>query len=79
MSIFLSQDEVAELTGYARGRDGKSRNELQIAQLRSMGIAFFINAAGRPIVAKAVVEGGKASSAKPSAWKSNVLNLEKRA
>ncbi len=48
--MFLSRDEVGTLTGY------KHRAK-QIAQLRLMGIAFHVNAAGDPIVAKATIEG----------------------
>lgn len=52
MSLFLTQEEVAELTG-------KGRKSLQILQLRLMGIAFYINACGRPIVCRSAIEGRK--------------------
>lgn len=41
---FFTKEEIAELTGrkYAR---------LQIEALRTMGLPFFINAIGQPIVA----------------------------
>ncbi|USX25767.1 DUF4224 domain-containing protein [Oxalobacteraceae bacterium OTU3CINTB1] len=40
------------------GRKSKSR---QIEALRAMGISFFINGIGHPVVARSVVEGGGAS------------------
>ena len=73
MSIFLSPEEVAELTGIKRGRDGLSRNEMQAEQLKAMHIAFFINASGRPIITKAAVEGATQTSAKKQAWQPKVL------
>ena len=50
--MFLTRDELAELTGYRQ----KHR---QVARLRVMGISFWINAAGQPVVARAVIEGKK--------------------
>jgi hypothetical protein len=52
MTIFLSDEDLRELTGYAH----KAK---QVAQLRRMGLPFFVNAAGRPVVALAAVEGGR--------------------
>ncbi|MGH8643175.1 MAG: DUF4224 domain-containing protein [Gammaproteobacteria bacterium] len=43
MSIFLSADEIAALTG-------KRRKSCQIAWLRTSGIPFYVNASGRPVV-----------------------------
>lgn len=57
MSIFLSCDEVKELTGVSRSKAGKTREQLQAACLRTMKIPFYINAAGRPIVSRALIEG----------------------
>jgi hypothetical protein len=53
--IFLSPQELVVLTG----RKVKSK---QIDALRRMGVAFFVNALGRPVVARAVVEGGSQAS-----------------
>lgn len=50
--MFLSAEDVAELTG----RPQKSK---QIEALRKMCIPFYVNAVGKPIVARAVVEGRK--------------------
>jgi hypothetical protein len=52
--MFLTPEELKQLTGCAW-------RDRQIAQLKRMGIAFWINAAGRPVVARAVIEGGKAA------------------
>lgn len=73
MSIFLSAEEVAELTGIKRGRDGKTRDELQRQHLREIGIAFFPNASGQPKVAKSFIEGGKSERPKKTAWQSAIL------
>lgn len=50
MSIFLTRDEVAELTG----RKIKAR---QIEHLHSLGLVFWINAHGVPVVPRAAIEG----------------------
>jgi hypothetical protein len=54
---FLSPEEVAELTGVKVGRRGKTREELQAEWLRASGIPFWTNARGRPIIARAAIEG----------------------
>jgi len=59
--MFLTDEELRELTGYAH--HGK-----QVAQLRRQGIAFWLNAAGRPIVARAIFEGGKSSPPPQKTW-----------
>ena len=59
--MFLNADELKELTG-------RAQRARQIAQLRLMGIAFWINAAGRPVVARAAIEGGKADTPQPKTW-----------
>jgi hypothetical protein len=48
--IFLEPEEVRILTG-------RTHKAKQIAQLRKMGIPFFLNAAGHPIVSRAAIEG----------------------
>jgi hypothetical protein len=47
---FLTDAEVKRLAGC------RHRTE-QIAALRQMGIPFWVNAAGRPIVVRAIIEG----------------------
>lgn len=50
MGIFLTAEEMAELTGY-------KRHSKQIEALRQMGIPCRINARGRPVVTRSVIEG----------------------
>ena len=64
---FLDQDEVALLTGFQR----KGR---QIEQLRRMGVAFFVNGSGRPVVTRAAIEGRAATSLRRS-WSPAVTEL----
>jgi len=60
MSAFLSADDVSALTG----RKVKSK---QIDALRKMGVAFFVNACGKPVVTVAAVEGRK-EAPQPRQW-----------
>jgi len=50
LGAFLEPNDLAMLTG----RKVKSK---QIEALRKMGIAFFINACGKPIVPTSAIEG----------------------
>lgn len=68
MSLFLNTEEMAELTGIRAGKDGKTREQRQIATLRQMNIPHYVNAAGRPVVARAVIEGGAAPPPPVLAW-----------
>ncbi|MFO1313090.1 MAG: DUF4224 domain-containing protein [Burkholderiales bacterium] len=68
---FLDRDEIALLTGFQR----KAR---QIEQLRRMGVAFFINGCGRPVVTRAAIEG-RAEVAPPRTWSPTVINTQGRA
>lgn len=62
MSTFITADDLATLTGYK----SKAR---QIDALRQMGIAFWVNPAGRAVVATSVIEGrGKLPVAPKPAW-----------
>lgn len=62
---FLDPADIATLTGIRTGKCGKTREQRQVEQLARMGVPHYINAAGRPIVARAAVEG-QASSATPA-------------
>jgi hypothetical protein len=62
---FLTPEEVAELTGIATGRRGKKREELQVEWLRTSGIPFWVNARGRPIIARVAIEGKNAAAEPP--------------
>ncbi|AMM15000.1 hypothetical protein AX768_13740 [Burkholderia sp. PAMC 28687] len=65
VDIFLSAQELAVLTG----RKMKSK---QIDALRRMGVAFFVNACGRPVVARSVIEGGRPGKVN-SGWAPDVM------
>jgi hypothetical protein len=67
--LFLNDDQLKELTGRVVRR-------CQIESLRQMGIPFRVNAAGRPVVCRSAVEGGKsaATSASDSSWTPRVLH-----
>lgn len=60
MHMFLTSDEIKELTGIKQGKSGKTRESLQVSALRAMRIPFFVNSIGRPIVARSTIEGGQA-------------------
>ena len=65
--LFLTLDEMRELTGYAI----KAR---QIGQLRNMGIPFRVNGCGRPVVTRlAVTGGGEIAAEAIPAWRPSVL------
>lgn len=67
MSTFLTPDEIKELTGIKGGKKGKKREALQAAALRAMKIPFYLNAVGRPVVTRSVIEGsGKKEESAPS-------------
>lgn len=66
-ALFLTPEEITELTG----RKHKSK---QVEELRKMGVAFRINAVGRPVVTRVAVEGRaqKADEAAPK-WQPAVM------
>ena len=47
---FLTREEIAELTG----RKVKSK---RVEQLRKMGLPFWLNAVGAPVIATSTIEG----------------------
>ena len=59
---FLDDEALVKLTG-------RRRKSLQIDQLRRMGIAFYVNAHGDPVVARAYIEGKKQTVREESGWK----------
>jgi hypothetical protein len=64
MSIFLSQNALELLTG-------KKRKSCQIECLRDMGISFYINSSGRPVVPVSSID--KKESNQHKEWKPAVL------
>lgn len=59
-AVFLDGAELAELTG----RKIKSK---QIEALRKMGLPFFVNACGKPVVSRSVIDGKK-DTQQASTW-----------
>jgi hypothetical protein len=67
-AMFLEDDEIAKLTG-------RKMKGHQVLALRQMGIPFFVNATGHPVVTRIAVEGGKkdADPQPKKRWVANVL------
>ena len=63
-SAFISEEDVATLTG-------RKIKSCQVEQLRKMGIAFYINAAGRPVVPRSSIEGRPQEQIE-KAWEPNI-------
>jgi hypothetical protein len=61
-ATFLDPDEVATLTG-------RKRKSMQIEALRRMGLSFWVNACGRPVVARTAIDGKK-DVKQPKTWES---------
>lgn len=59
--MFLTDADLEKLTG----RKQKSR---QVAELRRLGVPFYVNASGHPVVACAVLEGGKQPAQQKPTW-----------
>ena len=70
--MLLTPAEIAELTDIHKGRDGKSREERQVAALKNMRIPYFVSAIGRPKVSRSVIEGAKSIPIKDESWEPNV-------
>ena len=67
MSLFLTKEELVTLTALRK-------KNLQIEQLRKMGVPFFVNAVNAPVVARASIEGRPASPTVPlEPWVPQVL------
>ena len=61
-SMFLTPAELAELTGIKIGKNKKTREQLQSAELTRLRIPHFLNIAGRVVVARAIIEGRPAEA-----------------
>lgn len=70
--LFLTDDQLNQLTGIYRGRNNKRREELQAEHLRKIGVPFYPNARGKPIVAREALLGNKKTKSKP-AWEPKPL------
>lgn len=76
MTLFLTQQEIDQLTGIRRGltegREKLTKFQRQVVFLRRQGIPFVVNAAGRPVIIRAVLEGVQATAAAAQpGWQSN--------
>jgi hypothetical protein len=75
--LFLTEAQVDELTGIRRGDtlNGAKRTKFQLQTmfLRTRGIAFIENARGKPIIARAVIEGRAAFDAPRRGWAPKVM------
>lgn len=60
-SLFLDQDELRTLSG----RCNKAQ---QIEALRQMGVPFYVNATGRPIVVRCLLQGQTVPTEKLTKW-----------
>jgi hypothetical protein len=74
MSMFLTAEEVTELTGIKTGRGGRTRSQLQVQHLRQQGIKFWTNARGDPVVSRAQFTGEPATAEQSKRWEPSVLN-----
>lgn len=74
--MFLTAEEIAELTGIRGGKKACPREVRQITALRKMKIPHYVNAAGRPVVARAVIEGLTTTmTIAPPTWEPSPLRL----
>lgn len=67
-STFLDRDEIKGLTG-------RCHVKMQIAALQKMGIPFFVNDIGRPVVTRSAIEGRVSTASTPpkKTWVPRVL------
>lgn len=71
--MFLTDEQLARLTGISKGRNGKTREQLQAEQLRKQGIPFYLNARDRPVVVSDVLTGRQAAVPPKAAWQPKPL------
>lgn len=72
--LFLTEEEMAELSGIKVGRSGLSRDQRQINWLRTSSIPFVVNAIGRPIVTIAALTGNNKIEQPKSGWTPRLIN-----
>jgi len=68
MSLFVSRDELQELTGF-------KKKSLQIKQLSNFGIPFEVNRLGSPVVLRSAIEDTLSGTKLPKK-RSKSINLE---
>lgn len=70
-TLFITDDELRELTG-------RKIRRCQIDALRTMGVPFRVNAAGRPVVCRSAVEGKPSTyTEEPTGWTPRVIHGQK--
>jgi hypothetical protein len=72
--MFLTAEEVAKFTDIRKGKNGKTREQLQCEHLRSIGIPFFPSACGAPKIARCFFDNAAPPPAKKTAWVPRVLS-----
>lgn len=60
--MFLTAEELAELTGIKTGKNKKTREQMQSAELTRLRILHYLNGAGRVVVVRSIIEGAAASA-----------------
>ena len=63
--MFLDDEQLVLLTGIRTGRNGKTREQLQCEHLRRVGIPFYPNARGKPVVVYEALIGKTSEQSKP--------------
>ncbi|MCL2076302.1 MAG: DUF4224 domain-containing protein [Betaproteobacteria bacterium] len=66
MIEFMTRENIAALTG----RRSRAR---QIIALRNMGIQFYINDRGYPVVPETAITGAKPAAPEPQKWQPAVV------
>lgn len=66
MTVFLDDDDIKTLTGF-------SIKKKQVEQLRKMGIPFFLNGCGKPVVARSAIDGGVNTGKSKTGWTPSIL------
>lgn len=77
-NLFLREEDVNILTGIRQGRRSGTltltKYQRQAEHLKREHIPFHLDARGRPIVARAAIEGGRMpTSAPPARWRSQAV------
>lgn len=72
--MFLTAEEVANLTDIRKGKNGKTRAQLQCEHLRSIGIPFFPSACGEPKIARCFFDKAAPAPEKKVPWHPRVLS-----
>lgn len=75
-TLFISEDDIARITEIKRGKGNQSREQLQCAALRELGVPFTISRLGRPLIARSVYENITTPASNQETWVPNVLQAK---